>query len=1105
MSWATVCDELLVINTFIHYVLTISKASAGAGKTFLLTKTYIDMLFSAHNAKNAHRRILAVTFTKKATAEMKQRIVKELSVLAVRNQESGIKNQDESPFAADLKAKYNLNDAQLQQQAQQILFDLLQDYGAFAVSTIDSFFQQVIRAFSRELGLAGKYNVELDTKTIQQTAVDDFFHSLSPKDDKLTFAALLRLIEERLQAGKSWDPKEDLLSLSSELFQEAIMLHQQELFAFLKQDENVKAYRDQLYAKRQAFLSDYGQIVREAKTYMQENGLTYADFSRGATVFAPLNFGLADMVKAATAMTATFENYVNGGSVLRKADQKDVVLLHHEAMLRGWMQTLYAMLRGERMRELITVDAILDNFPYMMLLGEVAQRIEQKNKELNRLPISDTNAILHNVIAANASSPFVYEKIGTRIRHFLIDEFQDTSAMQWANFRPLIDDSLATNNANLVVGDVKQSIYRFRNSDYSLMLTHLDRAFAGRSAHNDLEDNWRSSQSVVDFNNRLFGPLTEALNSEFTMLLDGQYAHLRQVLNEVYSQHGQDPKWAKKKHVKGYVQVVFSPFTTKREWRENVLKQLPNLIADLQHREFALGRVACLVRNNRDALSIAATLVNAGYQVMSNEGLLLNASPAVQFVVLFLKTQLHPEDAVLQYKLRYVAEQLGITEAKIASIDTKGESLLEHVQTIIRMSGLGDQAAFYPYLLALQDKVYDYVNSHSTDLYAFLTWWDANADSFALSMQQTDDAIQIVSIHKSKGLEYDVVIVPFCDWDKSVRSRGRTEQLLWVVPHDELAEQYKVPLVPVTFNKNLAQSDFAEAYYEELMNLYLDNLNITYVTFTRAKHELYVFAPACDKEKESKTMGAQLHAILQNNACGMTLCEKDNTATYTLGEQVIYVPDEKRDDEKKIEKINLWEMNQAVEAQVREQKEKAKIEAQEKGEELDENDGQLRLRLPSRAFFSKENDAKTLGVLVHQILQQVNVRGDEERVIAEMLRAGILQQSQSPIIKKRMQQFWQLIDREGKDDWFNAKHYTILNEQDILLTTGRTERPDRILIDSTTQHAVVIDYKTGREYEEIYEVQVKKYMSYLQQMGYTVEGYLCYISIGKIVPVLFKA
>ncbi len=1086
-------------------MLTISKASAGAGKTFLLTKTYIDMLFSAHNAKNAHRRILAVTFTKKATAEMKHRIVKELSVLAKLKQESEVENKERSPFATDLKKKYRLSDAQVQQQAQQILFDLLQDYGAFAVSTIDSFFQQVIRAFSRELGLAGKYNVELDTPTIQQTAVDDFFHSLSPKDDKLTFGALLRLIEERLQAGKPWDPKEDLLSLSSELFQEAVMLHQQELFAFLENDENVKAYRDQLYAKRQAFLSDYARIVHEAKAYMQENGLTYADFSRGATVFAPLNFGLVDMIKASTAMTATFENYVNGGSVLRKADQKNVALLQHEAMLRGWMQALYAMLRGERMRELITIHAILDNFSYMTLLGKVAQQIELKNKELNRLPISDTNAILHNVIAANTASPFVYEKIGTRIRHFLIDEFQDTSAMQWANFCPLIDESLATKNANLVVGDVKQSIYRFRNSDYSLMLTHLDRAFAGRSTHNDLEDNWRSSQSVVDFNNRLFGPLTEALSSEFTMLLDGRYTHLQQVLSEVYTQHGQDPKWAKKEKVEGYVQVAFSPFTTKREWREGVLKQLPELIADLQRRQFALGRVACLVRNNRDALSIAATLVNAGYQVMSNEGLLLNASPAVQFVILFLKTQLHPEDAVLQYELRYIAEQLGVRGEQMASIRTEGDSLLEQVQTIIHISGLGEQAASYPYLLALQDKVYDYINSHSTDLYAFLTWWDANADSFALAMQQTDDAIQIVSIHKSKGLEYDVVIVPFCDWDKSVRSRGRTEQLLWVVPHDELAEQYKVPLVPVKFDKSLAQSDFAEAYYEELMNLYLDNLNLTYVTFTRAKHELYVFAPACEEKKEPKTMGAQLHAILQNNACGMTLCETDSAATYTLGTQTVYVPDAKKDDEERIEKMNMWEMNQAVKAQVKAQKEKAKAEAEAKGEEANENGGQLRLRLPSREFFSKENDAQTLGVLVHQILQQVNVRGDEERVIAEMLRQGILQQSQLPIIQKQMQQFWEVIDREGRSDWFDANRYTILNEQDILLTTGQTERPDRILIDSITQHAVIIDYKTGREYKKKYAEQVQGYMQYLQQMGYTVEGYLCYISLGKIVPVVCKA
>ncbi len=1051
------------------------------------------MLFSAHRAKNAHRRILAVTFTKKATAEMKERIVRELSKLA---------RAEESDFAAGLQTKYSLSSAQLQADAQQILYDLLQDYGAFAVSTIDSFFQQVIRSFARELGLSGKYNLELDTKAIQQTAVDDFFFSLSPKDDKATFDALLSIIEENLQNDHKWDPKNDILALSAELFKEALMLNKQVLFDYLKDAQAVEDYRKQQYVAKKAYFQAYEQAAKMVQDYLTANGLADTDFSYGKDVFSPLGYNQATIAEKMSKAhyPSRFITFVEGdSSILKTADKAKATFQIHEAELRRLSRPLYDCFKGQQAQAYHTATAILKKFSILTLLGHISACIDTKNKELNRLPISDTNALLNDVVQANAASPFIYEKIGTRVRHFLIDEFQDTSAMQWTSFRPLIEESLATNADNLVVGDVKQSIYRFRNSDYSLMLHGIRRDFPA-AALNPLGGNWRSARSVVTFNNEVFGNLSAMLNAEMNDVLGGRYASYTNVIQEVYDGHTQLPMLAQKAQQKGkqaeegYVQVQFTPHDKKELWREGVLQQLPALIADIQKRGISLGRVACLVRNNKDALPIAETLIGAGYKVMSNEGLKLTASPAVMLVITYLKLLLNPADVILQYELDYFAQQVGLDLSAIESqkqtaLQDGSQALFDLVQTVIRTLALNSNETNKAYLLALQDLVYDYQNKYATDLYSFLTWWDERGDSQALSMQQTDDAIQLVSIHKSKGLEYDVVIIPFCDWAKAA-NQNAYGNILWVKPLAASTDTITPPLLPVPFSPLLAQTAFAADYYKELLDLYLDNLNLTYVAFTRAKKELYVFASEKKENTKSKkddlpnTMGEVLHVLLTANSCGMTKQEEEERTTYTLGERRTYTSTQQA---VATQTEHVWEINLPI-----------SDTADHAATTL--SGTPLSLRLPSRDFFAQDDEAQAFGTLMHQILQQVYVRGDEQKVVAEMERAGMLQTAQLPLIQERLAKFWQLIDKEGKNDWYDAACYTILNEQDILLKNGKTERPDRILLDKATHQAIIIDYKFGHEHKT-YFTQVRDYMQSLRDMGYTPEGYLCYVALEKMVEV----
>ncbi len=1041
------------------------------------------MLFATNKAHNAHRRILAVTFTKKATAEMKQRIVRELSNLA---------NNKNSHFAEALKTKHQLSDTQLQKQAQQILFELLQDYSHFAVSTIDSFFQQIIRAFSRELGLSAKYNLELDTKAIQQNAVDDFFLQLSPQNDKNTFQALLSIIQEKVEDNKAWNPKDDILALTSELFQEAVLQNQHNLFNFLSNTHNVTAYQDAQHAICQNYFKTYQEAVEQVRAYMHTHSLTEEMFTR--FVFNPLHFDRNDIIEAIQKLPKTFCKFIENEdkTIALKAYPNAAA---HEANLRQLCRPIYTLLTAQQHTlPLLTAHVILNKYSILTLLGQIANCIDRKNQELNRLPIAQTNQLLNNVVQANQHSPFIYEKIGTRIQHFLIDEFQDTSTMQWNAFRPLIHESLATNQANLLVGDVKQSIYRFRNSDYTLMLRGLKHDFPHTQA-NDLAGNWRSCENVVQANNAIFQQLATALNQEMNHNLNGAYPALENVIQEVYQNHTQKPMLTTQSTDKGFVQIHFSPCEAnkEKEWKNNALSNLPQLVADIQQRGIPLGRVACLVRNNKEVQPIAQTLIRAGYNVMSNEGLRLTASPAVMFVLLSLKHALYPDDPIINFELQHFAQRLGITLTNHAP-HTQSEGLFQQVQYIIHHYALMNDPAAAPYLIALQDKVHEYTNKYQSDLYNFLNWWDERAETFALSMQETTEAIQIVSIHKSKGLEYDVVIIPFCNWAKST-DRLSYNNILWVptpettltTPDNKTNKQTKTttpPLLPIQFSNKLSHTAFAQPYYEELLNLYLDNLNITYVAFTRAKKELYVFAPALEEGKAVTNIGTQLHAALQANPCGMRLMEEENVATYTLGEKAIYTTS----NTPQVETPYIASPNHY---------------------QLTTNNYQL--KLPSRNFFPHEDDTQTIGVLMHQILQQINQRGEEEKVLQEMLRAGILQTDLLPIIQEQLQTFWQLIATQQKQHWYDPTLFIILNEQDILLPDGKTRRPDRILIQKNPQnthtgkqknpqHAIIIDYKFGHTHPSHLE-QVRDYTTLLQHMGYTTEGYLCYVQLGQIIPV----
>lgn len=1042
-------------------MLTVYKSSAGAGKTFTLAKRYITLLFEAHQLRG-HRRILAVTFTKKATAEMKQRIVKELAALA---------RGGKSDYATDLRRDFGLSAEQLRERAAEILIELLQDYSAFQVTTIDSFFQQIIRSFSRELNLSGSYNVELSSDQVLNRAVDDFFYNLPPQLDDTISRTLLRIVEENIENQTHWDPKQKILSLSKELLKEVWQTNQAAMEALSEDDTVLPALQKEL----EKVEADYYAKVKAVQEQLPAllGGVDETEFPNGAKMFAPFHYDKEKILLACQRKQSTklLRNRLNeGADSLKKVHLRPV--WEKVAPVAGQLLDLF---EGAEAKRMLTAIEVLNYLPYLAILNSIAACIRLANKDLNRLPIAQTNELLHRVVAED-DAPFIYDKIGTRISHFMIDEFQDTSAMQWANFRPLMKETDARGGKNLIVGDVKQSIYRWRNSDLELLQNSVQKEFP-YAKEEPLNANWRSDREVVLQNNFLFHLLSEnAQESYDTALRELSIPLEEEALKNVYRSVEQIPK---KEDETGYVEIRFVEKTKKEETNAAILAQLPALLHDLQQRHIPLGRVAFLVRKNAEAALIANTLVDAGFKVMTNEGLLLASSPAVRLCLTLLRLSLTPDDRLLRLQANYDFavlsmhdKQEALQKALLTDLDERlqpflqpsAESLYQQVATICQFIGEQQRQSQNAYLQAFADCVLTYSETYQADTYSFLDWWDNVGSSTSLQMQPDDDAVQILTVHKSKGLEYDVVIIPFCNWDLTYNPTQTN--ILWVKP---TAEPYnRLPLLPLKYSSQLAYTDFAEDWKQELRRLYLDCLNVTYVAFTRAKRELYVFAASSFGEKEmvkpTDTIGELLYASLQ-----------------AYMQDDCYIRGEKVQEKAETNSVAAETVIPAQNIRLLSHK-------------------HIKVRLSSQAAFTSSatdlHSVRNLGTVMHNILCEIHHWEDAEPVLKRYMQEGLLTKQDLQTVRHELRQLRSLT---SSTDWF-APQWTVLTEQDILLPNGTTRRPDRIMLSGRS--AVIVDWKFGYKQPQENIDQVREYMQLLTAMNYEVKGYLCYVNRKEIVEIV---
>lgn len=1058
--------------------LTIYSASAGSGKTYRLTGIYLTSLFTS---RYQYRKILAVTFTHKATAEMKSRILDNLHKLAIG---------DKSEYLTELIEGTGRNEEWIRAESKIILNSILHDFSRFSVSTIDSFFQKILRAFTREIGLHSGFNIELDHSTILSNAVDELIASAGTDPqlkDWLTSFAMSNIDDE-----KSWNLKDSIISLSQELFREKFKMFPAAERAKLEDKNFLLGFVEIMRSVKSEFelkLSDYG---RKADSVFSEYSLTDEMFYRkGQGVPRWVKILISGAIAEPNSYVREVKNNPPRWSTGTVPVQLQNALSNGlEEVITGSIDYYYSNFESYN-----TATAILSNIYALGILSDVLHKVHEITTVENTFLLSDAGELLSGVTGTD-QSPFIYEKVGNIFETFMIDEFQDTSAIQWNNFSPLIVNSMSEGHDNLVVGDVKQSIYRWRNSDWKILGSVLnERVDNERFISKSLTTNWRCRSNIINFNNRLFSVIPAGID---TLLGDDQGSVS---FKKLYSQAVQaDPG----KREGGYVRIEFLENEKEKSWEEKVLEKLPSIIEDVQSNGYKASDIGIIVRNGKEGALVLKKLIDYrngvssekaarfNYNAVSNDSLLLSNSPVINFIISVLSVAGNPSDLISKaMMIRFYLHSKGDKDADLASLksdrDQEGISvfpegsktlldelnqlpLFEATERIIKFFGLGEYAWNVPYLNSFQDFVISFSGDKVSDIQSFLDWWQISGNRKSVVLPGNQDSIRILTIHKSKGLEFGIVILPFISWNLDhIPSR---QPILWVQPETEPFSAMGV--LPVRYSSQLTETIFADAYLEEKHSVYLDNINLLYVAFTRARDAVYGFS--VDNPRSAASVSKVLKEALSGS-------DANNPGELQLSSH--YKSEE-----------CLFEFGTVSAATV---EKKTVLNSITSSYHVSSELNSLKLKLHGENYFSagQEEVRKRInyGKLMHRVFEGVFTPSDVFFAVRRLVIEGSLPEEEAAETERRVNE---LISDPKVKDWFDPDN-EVLNEAGIVLPAGTVRRPDRVIFrDGKT---IIIDFKFGNENPH-YAEQVELYGRLLVDMGYrNIEAWIWYVDKNLIIPV----
>ena len=1067
--------------------LTVYKASAGSGKTFTLATEYIRLLVEN---PQSYRNILAVTFTNKATEEMKMRILSQLYGIWKQLPES-------NNYLKNIQEKTGLEPNVISERAGLSLNNLTHNYNYFRVETIDTFFQSVLRNMARELDLTTNLRIGLNDYQVEELAVDQLIEDLTTTDVMLQW--ILKYIMENISDDKSWNVIAQIKKFGQNIFKD----YYKEVSITLEQKMS-----------EAGFFENYTTSLRDlrnaAEEYMKEIGESFFDTLEGeglnvddlsskqrgiASFFNKLRKGTFDPSIITTTVANHLENIEKWCP--KTNPRRDVVLQVVESSL---IQILKCAVEAQEKQWKIfqSSNLTLRHLNQLRLLSSIEKKVREINETENRFLLSDTQQLLHSLIDGS-DSPFIFEKIGTQLQHVMIDEFQDTSTIQWQNFKVLLAETMShEDGSNLIVGDVKQSIYRWRSGDWRL-LNGIENQFNSMLMEiKSLSTNYRSTRNVIDFNNTFF---RHAAKVEYQALEELECDE-REQLEKAYADVEQ--KVPDDKKDEGRVTIELLP---NNEYQESVLEHTVEYVRELIDAGVSQKDIAILVRYNNHIPLIAQYFLEnlPEVSIVSDEAFRLEASSAVCLMIQALHLLLHPDDQLTKAAIvktwlctvqgkELTDDQFMIAgnnfdeylpEAYIAHFDELLTlplyELAEKIYSIFQLHRLEGQGA---YLCAFYDHLANYVNENTTDIQSFLTEWDENLSKKTIQSDETN-GIRLISIHKSKGLEFDHVIIPYCDWTLEKYS----DNIIWCKPNE--APFNDLPIVPIDYSPKMMGSIYEKEYLHEHLQNTVDNLNLLYVAFTRAAKSLYVVGKRGAKNSRSALIELCLPLVAESMPEAQLEGMENNEAAivFEYGTCQTSQPELPSQKNEKESSNPFLQKSEAISVSIRTYDSKVNFRQSNRSRDFIEGEDIDQQRRYIQA-----------GSILHEIFSTIQTEKDIPEALQRLQFEGILYDEEmtaeriTSMLRKRLSD-------PRVASWFSPR-WTLFNECTILSVEDgevHEHRPDRVITDG--DEWIVVDFKFGHPDPE-YHTQVRRYMDLLSSMGHqNIKGYLWYVYSNKIEEV----